>query len=187
MAVCLSCMVWDSSPVCAGCRSRMEAVAPARLSGGLHVIAAFAHTGAARVLVHRLKYAGIAAAGEVFSSALADRLPIATRALVPVPRSAFRRIRYGTDPAVTLARQIASRTGLAVVPALRPALWWPAHAGSGRSGRRSPSFALIRPVPEGSVLVDDVLTTGATLSGAALVSGIRTAVTATRAGGTGSG
>jgi predicted amidophosphoribosyltransferase len=136
----------------------------------------------ARQLIHRLKYDGIAAAGVVFVDALAARIPDGTRALVPIPRSVVRRIRYGMDPALTLARLLARRTGLPVARVLLPSLWWPAHAGSRRNARNTPRFAALGHIPDGAVLVDDVLTTGATINGAAAASGIRSAVCATRAG-----
>lgn len=182
MSLCLSCMAWCREPICESCASGLVEACSSRLPGGIDVTAAFTHNGVARRLIHRLKYAGIAAAGDVFAAALAERLPEGSRALVPVPRSTLRRIRYGTDPAMTLAKLVSRRTGLTVAPVLQPALWWPSHAGSRRVTRRIPRFSIAGPVPRGSILVDDVLTTGATLTGAASVSGIRVAVTATRAG-----
>ena len=182
MAVCLSCMNWCHGPVCRFCIARLEQAGSVILPGGVEVFSAFAHNGVARQLIHRLKYDGIAAAGVVLADALAPCVPDWARALVPVPRSVVRRIRYGADPALTLARLLAQRTGLPVAGALRPPIWWPAHAGSGRDGRSTPRFTTSGPVPIGAVLVDDVLTTGATIDGAARVSGILAAVTATRAG-----
>lgn len=146
------------------------------------MVSAYAHVGVARTLVHRLKYSGIAASAEVFATALARQIPPGTGALVPVPRSTLRRIRYGIDPAMALARTLGQHTGLPIAPVLRPALWWPAHAGAQRSSRRTPRFVVSGPIPRGSVLVDDVLTTGSTLFGASRATGICTALTATRAG-----
>lgn len=146
------------------------------------MVSAYAHIDVARKLVHRLKYSGIAESADVFATALARQIPPGTGALVPVPRSTLRRIRYGIDPAMALARALRIHTGLPVAPVLRPALWWPAHAGSQRNTRRTPKFVVSGPIPRGSVLVDDVLTTGATLIGASRVTGIHTALTATRAG-----
>lgn len=103
-------------------------------------------------------------------------------ALVPVPRALVRRFRYGSDPAARLATLIGKEADLPVVDGLRAQLWWPAHAGSDRTSRTAPKFGLARPVPRGAALVDDVLTTGATLAAAAAVHGIRMGLTATRAG-----
>lgn len=182
MLLCLSCMTWCEGSLCGWCRSCLEEVSPCRLPSGIEVTPAFAHVGVARTLVHRLKYDGLSTAGEVFAAALAARIPPGARALVPVPRSTLRRMRYGIDPAMTLAELLRRRTGLEIAPVLRPPLWWPAHAGSRRKTRQTPGFEVVGSIPAGGLLVDDVLTTGATLTGAANVSGIGLAVTATRAG-----
>lgn len=137
--------------------------------------AAFAHEGAARVLVHRLKYEGLRGAAGPLAAAMAGRLPHGALHLVPVPRVAARSWRYGIDPALELARSVAALTGLGVVRALRAPLWAPALAGRTTDGRHPPAFRLARPLPEGAVLVDDVLTTGATLGSAHLATGGRSA------------
>ncbi|MDJ0923859.1 MAG: hypothetical protein QNJ77_04785 [Acidimicrobiia bacterium] len=155
--------------------------------GRLRVFSAFEHEGVARRLVHRLKYGGLPNAGWVLVDALQELLPSNSVALVPVPRAAVRKARYGTDPAAVLAGFLGREAGLPVVRCLRPPIWWPAHAGSNRAVRRRPPFRLVRDPPNGSVLIDDVVTTGATLQAAAAVSGIGVALTATRASGVRSG
>ncbi len=146
------------------------------------VIAPFAHEASARRLIHRLKYDGLTSAGEVLAAAMAPLLPSGASALVPVPRATIRKVRYGMDPAVTLARMVSVHAEIPVVAALRPQLWWPAHAGSNKASRRPPRFRSVASVPDDSVLVDDVFTTGATLDAAAEVVGLNRALTATRAG-----
>jgi len=182
VSVCLSCLHWGRGPLCHVCAAGLREVPPSTLPSGLCVIAAFSHEGAARRLVHRLKYEGMVTAADVLSEAMALLLPAGTAALVPVPRATLRRMRYGTDQARTLARLVGARAGVPVVSALRAEMWWPAHAGSSRAARRSPRFRGVAKVPRDSVLVDDVFTTGVTLAAAAEAIGVSRALTATRAG-----
>ena len=160
----------------------MHRAAPVQLGGNLEVFAAYTHSGTARRLVHRLKYAGIHGAAEVLATAMLEAMPPHVAALVPVPRAIMRRSRYGVDPAVVLARLIGRKAGIPVVGALRSPLWWPANAGTSRARRRAPGFFARRDVPPGSLLVDDVVTTGATLTSAAATTRLYRALTATRAG-----
>lgn len=124
------------------------------------------HDGAARTLVRRLKYEGVAAVAHLVAPGLARLVPAAGTCLVPVPRTPIRRIRYGVDPAATLAAALSLHSGLPVVHALAPPLWHPPNAGSARRERRPPRLTARR-VVHGAVLVDDVSTTGATLDAAA--------------------
>ncbi len=109
-------------------------------------------------------------------------LPDQARALIPIPRSWARLARFGIDPARELARELGMLTALPVISCLVAPLWMPAHAGRPRGSRARPSFRVARLPPPGSVLVDDVITTGATLDSAAGVLGVTFAVTATSAG-----
>lgn len=135
---------------------------------GLTGLAGFAHEGAARRLVHALKYRGVVAAAEPLADALARKIPGPVTALVPIPRARVRALRYGIDPAEVLASAVGRRTGLPVVTALRPRWWWRSHAGRTRHERSPLAFGAARvTVPRGAALVDDVLTTGATARAAA--------------------
>jgi predicted amidophosphoribosyltransferase len=135
----------------------------------------------ARRLTHLLKYHAITAAADLLAHAMAPAVPNGTSALIPVPRALLRRIRHGVDPAIELARRLGAVSGIPVVLALRPQLWWPSHAGRDRASRRSPGFRQVLAVPPGAVLIDDVATTGLTLMTAGELVSIRWAVTATRA------
>ncbi len=75
-------------------------------------------------------------------------------------------------------------TGTPVIHALRAPLWWKRHAVRSRTERRWVRFVRRREVPHGVALVDDVLTTGATILAArAALEGLPTlALTATTAG-----
>jgi predicted amidophosphoribosyltransferase len=178
---CAACGEWGT-PLCRRCRLGLVVGIPRRLEGGLLVLPGLRHEGPARRLVHRLKYRGDPAAARVLAASIAPLLPPDTRALVPVPRAQLRSWRYGVDPALELARALAG-PGLAVVRALRAEWWWPGHTGRNIEGRRPPSFRPTGAAPSGSVLVDDVVTTGATFRAAsrALDGTICRAVSATGA------
>lgn len=151
------------------------------LGSGLQVFAAYTHSGTARRLVHRLKYAGMYRAAEVLALAMLEAMPADVAALVPVPRAIARKLRYGVDPAVLLARLIGREAAIPVVYALRAPVWWPSNAGTSRGSRSSPEFSPAEVAPTGSLLVDDVVTTGMTLLAAAALTGLPRALTATRA------
>lgn len=124
------------------------------------------HAGAARTLVHRLKYEGITLVAQLVVPGLADRLPPGVGCLVPVRRTFARRVRYGVDPAAELARALSVWTGIPVCDVLRSPPWWPANAGVEGASRRPPRLRALR-LPDRPLLVDDVVTTGATLDAAA--------------------
>lgn len=182
MRICVVCGGWGERPLCEPCRGGLLPAAPVRLAASLQVSAAYLHQDTARRLVHRLKYAGVRHAAQVLAGAMVAAMPPHVAALVPVPRASLRKARYGVDPAVVLARLVGRQTGLPVVSVLRAPLWWPANAGATRTRRRPPRFVAIRAAPSDGLLVDDVVTTGATLLAAASMTGIDRALTATRAG-----
>lgn len=138
-----------------------------RLPVGLLVRAAYSHQGAARLLVHRLKYEAIRPAAARLAASMVALLPQAASVLVPVPRVRARAWRYGVDPAIELAVAIGGLASLPVARLLRPQLWSPRQAGRARAARLLPTLVAARRAP-GMVLVDDVITTGATLTAAHL-------------------
>lgn len=174
------CSAWSRAPLCVTCWARLRPVQPVTVAG-LWVAAATRHETVGRRLVHLLKYRGVDQAGLVLARLMAASVPDDATALVPVPRALVRRLRYGVDPALVLAGHLSRLTGLPVVGAVAAEAWWPAHAGSAKSARRPPSFRRRSPVSDAAVLVDDVVTTGATLTAAAFAAGLARAVTATRA------
>lgn len=164
---CLCCREWGPEPVCRWCRAALRPGGVQRLETGLVVRSALVHGGPARHLVHRLKYEGIVAAAEALALVMAPLLPTTASCLVPVPRVAWRRIRYGVDPAACLAAALSRRVGIPVVRGLAAPLIGPVHAGRSRSARPAPIFRSRGFVPPEAVIVDDVVTTGVTLTAAA--------------------
>lgn len=122
-------------------------------------MAAFEHDGAAKTLVHHLKYRGVADFAEIVAEAL--HTEITPCPLVPVPRVLTRRLKYGVDPARVIAAALARRLKTPVIDALAPPIHAPRRAGADHSRSVRP-FRLRREVPSRVVIVDDVVTTGAT-------------------------
>ncbi|HSM02117.1 MAG TPA: hypothetical protein VK960_06775 [Acidimicrobiia bacterium] len=178
--LCLSCADAARDDLCTRCAGTLSP-APEQHLGSVLVRAAFVHEGAARRLVHRLKYEALEAAAGPLARAMAQILPGHAQCLVPVPRVVARRWRYGVDSGVAVTAIVARLTGLPVVHALRPAFWVARRAGQAGGRRGIPRFTLTRHPGEGAILVDDVVTTGTTLCAAARVATACHAVTATSA------
>jgi predicted amidophosphoribosyltransferase len=159
--LCQACHRFHSGHLlCAACRQQLRLASDRLLPGGVRLIAAFEHSGPAKTLIHHFKYRGLAEYADLAASVLAERLP--RLPLVPVPRARTRRIRYGIDPARALADRLAHHLGVPVLSLLQPPLHSQRRAGGDHS-RVVTEFSL-RQAPEGPVLVvDDVVTTGATM------------------------
>ena len=147
-------------------------------------MSAFEHVGAARRMVANLKYRRSLACARFLAEAMAPLVPATATVVVPVPRALARRIQFGVDPGRELAIALAAETSLPVVDALRPPWWWRSHAGRRRVDRGPVTFRSVAAVPQGAVVVDDVLTTGATITGALAAIGVDeiSVATATSAG-----
>jgi predicted amidophosphoribosyltransferase len=88
---------------------------------------------------------------------------------VPVPTSRRRTLARGFDPAATLASSLGAATGLPVERCLRRRRGGARQVGRTRRERLGspPQVIAVGAAPPSAVLVDDVLTTGATLSACA--------------------
>lgn len=180
--MCIACGQ-PASSVCEACAATLVKASD-RFVGGVLAVAAFEHRSAAKRMVANLKYRGSLAIAAFFAANLAPLVPQTATGVVPVPRALARRVKFGVDPAGELAAALAAEIGVPVVPALRAPIWWPSHARRGRADRRAVRFTLRAEVPEGCIVVDDVLTTGTTVRSAlgVLAGGRISVATATAAG-----
>ena len=178
---CAACFQ-PGSRLCVSCRSGFRAPALRHLGPDLTVRAALAHSGVPRRLIHEMKYQGVSVHAKALAPLMATCLPEGAVALIPIPRTWARRARFGNDPGRELARQLGAFTGLPVISCLVAPWWASHHAGMPRHVRQGPRFRIRRTAPVGSVLVDDVITTGATLAAAAKLLRVEFGVTATSAG-----
>lgn len=157
--------------LCHDCRAGLgRPPAPRRPVPGLDSLtAATEYEGAAIGLVGALKRNGIPAAAETAAELIAERPgPLPEGPLVPVAARPARLLARPLEPAVALADALAIRLGRERRDVLT-------RIDRGRQRGRSralrvadpPRFAIRGPVPERVVLVDDVVTTGATLASCA--------------------
>ena len=192
--VCQRCGVgvagaYDSQVVCARCQAFRFVFERA--------CAPFSYAGMVREAIHAFKYGGHDRLGLWFADAMIRtaqaRLPLTTiERVVPVPMHWLKRRVKGHNPVAFLAKTVAA--GLALPyddRALRRTRWTTTQTrltGAQRFRNVAGAFTAQRERPQGGgtvLLVDDVLTSGATAQACALAlqeSGIKTfVVTAARA------
>ena len=168
---CAGCGVPDRA-LCARCRAALTPAVVVREEGGLSVVSAGRYAGAVRGVILSFKQQGRTDVAGLLATALAQAVIHARRAhgdalIVPVPSSRAALGRRGYDPVRLLLR----RAGLAFSPVLLPARRTAAQKRLGveqRAANMAGAFVARRRIPGIRVLlVDDVVTSGATLAEAA--------------------
>jgi len=150
--------------------------------GGLFVWAPLAYEGPAAALVRALKFRGARGLADVMAGPIAAGAPpwlfgreagsgaAEAARLVPVPLHPARRRRRGFNQAALLASALATRTGLEVDDCLERRGGAGTQMGRDRPERAAAMAQAVRVrgrAPPLAVLVDDVVTTGATLGACA--------------------
>jgi competence protein ComFC len=133
--------------------------------------APFLYDGPMARTVRALKFGGWRALAQPLAAAMTRAGGLEADCVTWVPLSRKRRAARGYDQAEVLARELARHLGLPVVPCLRRIRETSSQASrSGRDRRRAlrGAFRAVSPVPLSVLLVDDVLTTGATAASCAV-------------------
>lgn len=163
----------DEHGVCAACRSGLR---------GFDRAASFGlYEGALRTLIHLFKYSGMKPLARPLAGYMERALSTDERfdAIVPVPLHWRKQWNRGFNQSELLGRYIAKRRGIPVLRALRRKRATAVQAGLASAGRRrnvAGAFALRsksktdpRLAGKNILLIDDVMTTGATASACASV------------------
>jgi predicted amidophosphoribosyltransferase len=173
--LCASCgrTCRPEAAVCTRCARRLAATEPLASSGPPGIDRAWSsapHDDVARNLVTALKFRRLLPVATLMADRIQWLAPanLLTGTIVPVPTAPMRTRARGFDPAAELAGALAEKTQMPVASCL-------ARSGMGRQlGKRRaqrvghpPRIRTVGNVPRSVLLVDDVLTTGATLSSCA--------------------
>lgn len=148
---------------------------PGRKQAFTYAWSATAYAGPAADLLRALKFYRAQTLAELIGTLMAAQIPTQFQehsyaAVVPVPPRLFTTIQRGFDPVKLIAQSFAKQQN---IPILRPLRWrYPLHHQTGKQrSTRTTSKSLqvmckqhIHPLPKALLLLDDVHTTGTTLS-----------------------
>ncbi len=158
-------------PVCGRCRGGLHRLSaePVWLCG-VRVWAPVAYSGPARDLVRALKFRGARGVADTMAAQMVAGASLEFQeglAVVPVPLHPRRRRTRGYNQAALIAAAVASRTGLRLADPLERTGPATAQVSRHRPERRAGPAGAIEAraaAPRRVLLVDDVVTTGATLA-----------------------
>lgn len=177
--ICAGCGAHAGAPepLCGRCRSELRWLgSEPTVVAGVRVWAPLAYEGAARGVVRALKFSGARRAAKAMAAAVVAAAPpgwLDGRALVPVPLHPARARSRGYNQAALVARGLADRTELVLDDCLVRTGPRGTQVGRDRAQRLAgiAGSVEVRPgrgaAPLRALLVDDVVTTGATLSACA--------------------
>lgn len=161
------------SVICVCCEQRLELAAPLVGMGPPGVDRAWAsgaHERAIRDLVTALKFRRLLPVADLMAERIQRLAPadLLSGTIVPVPTARLRSMRRGFDPAGELAGALAERLDVTPCPCL-------VRSGGGRQVGKGRAERIAQPprirakgdAPRSTLLIDDVMTTGATISSCA--------------------
>jgi ComF family protein len=168
---------------CRGCRTPFQNPFPLDENGlcglcrvgvrGFDAAYSFAaYEGVPRKLIHLYKYGRIRTLARPLADLLVRAMPLDERfdCLVPVPLHWLRQWKRGFNQSDLLAREFGRRSGIPTMKALKRSRSTKAQAGLSNHARRQNVMKAFRARPVGGkrvLLIDDVMTTGATATACA--------------------
>jgi ComF family protein len=176
---CAGCDAVSAEPICSACAQRLGALPVPRSRHVPHgrAHAGFEFTDLVRTILHRGKYGGDRAALGALGLLVASRLderPLTPDAIVAIPLGMRRRRHRGYNQAEIVAQALADHRRVPLVTGLERTRETPPQTARDEDSRRSNVAGAFRwegmtLASAGIWLVDDVLTTGATVEAAATV------------------
>jgi ComF family protein len=163
----------ESGGLCEGCKKTLVRCAPLQAAQPLDgLYAAFSFEGSVREMIHRLKYDG----GLYLAPWFADQITLPEfwqiDCIVPVPLHKRREHSRGYNQSAVLGAALAKKYGIPMTPELLVRVKnTPTQTNLSRTQRRKNIRGAFRaggrPAGKSILLIDDVMTTGTTLSACA--------------------